>query len=299
MPTKTHEQKTLATSERETASYEAVRAELLDIHSRPDFIQFCHTHDITPHDRSTAEYANAYGAFVHDYAQHMVGQGLMDADHAALLELGGEFAGAMYAKKELVQFQRSRKPSREQRSYKRDVIMPQIIGYNRRVVDYLRDHDDVAIGQLSQMIYEQTHPMIEGEDASLLHDQLEEIMRGCNTEAKTAKLFMRVGIPFELGTVAEDARGGDLIIPVGNRRILVDLKSSLDGMTGVDREKAADAIERGKMYIVTGRDRIKLFMKFDNPRTSSLPDDTSKDIIVAAQVQRAVTEAMAVDRNRK
>lgn len=271
--------------------FDRVFDELNGVHTLPAFTQYCADYAIDPTRKQTPEYANAYAAYVEDYAHARVDEGLMDPSYAALLTMGSHFAAAAYAEGEVKAMKKNHDWSRDEKKYFHDTLMPQVITYNRQIVDYLYAHPEADTREVSRLMFATSRSMLDRDNFDDVHDRINALVKGCRTEAMTAHLFDRIGVPYDFGTVQEDARGGDLVITLNNQRILVDLKSSLDGMTGVDQEKALDAVEAGKMYYVTGHNRFKLFMKFDKGITSATTDE-SMDMAVGAQVMRACNEAM-------
>ncbi|MBP9668069.1 hypothetical protein KBD87_04705 [Candidatus Saccharibacteria bacterium] len=281
----------------DVTTLDAVASRYLEgVHYEPGFIQSCAEKGIDASDATTVEYATAFRSYVQEEIALRLEEGLLDPQLASLMQLGADFAASLHAEREAQRMLRNKRQwTRADKTHYYDTLRPQFITFNNDLSQYLYENPPTQMRDLSLFIKDSSSLMLGALDSDEVSIKISELIKGARTEAIAAHIFDQCHVPYTKGTAEEDARGGDLVIHLGESRILVDLKSSLTGLSNENTEAAADAIEQGKLYIVTGKNRFK-FLLVSPGSTAEVTISDAESLIIATQLQRACNEAMSVDK---
>ncbi len=259
-----------------------------------------------PNDPSTPEYAKALAGYAVDYCK-IYGDGFSDKTEDEIILLAGA-PNFFHLQNRIDDLEKEKRQQSNRRldkpqweEYKQ--LKKELVGYNQLLSDFIYNNPDGTMSDLNQALTEQAITSFP-KHAEQLFSTITQETRGARTEAASRRLLDIAHVPYERGTVYEDTRGGDIIIIFNNKRIKVDIKSSLDQIAKINdgyddtyEHKKAYAISKSPRGRKTADDVIAIFPGFtdrDFGDSLNLQLDSAtlqeRSNMLAAQLMRAIRE---------
>lgn len=304
--TRTHNEQASDTLERakQTTWSEATKT-VSKFTSEPLFINRLNSMGLTVADWALPEYSLALSDYAKDYCDAYGQDGIVDKKLADQIMLVASSPYFLHVQKVFSWLDKKREhgrlPDNEWETYKN--LKPHMAWYNQMLSDFAYNNPDEKLSDLNRALIEQSILSFP-KDVDSVESSIKQITRGARTEAASRKLLDLMDIEYAPGSVEDDVRGGDIILPVGDSRVKIDVKSSLDpiakirgGYEQIEKNNTMYAILKNKHDEHKSDHVIAIFPGFtDDDFGDSLSLKLSPDNIAAhaqnfaIQLQRAIHE---------
>lgn len=196
--------------------------------NEPNFIQISISGGLDPNDRSTTEYANALSLYAQDYCDTQATDIAIDQSTIDQIKLLASVPFFLHVKYMLNNYAYDKKthwlPETEMQRLR--VLKPYVIWYNQLMSDYIYDNPSGKMIDLEGALIKQALSYFPRQIDTIEGD-IQQVTRGARTEAIVRSLLDRTPLNYIPGTIDDDLRGGDLIVEYDNKRVRVDIKTSI------------------------------------------------------------------------
>jgi hypothetical protein len=278
-----------------TTSLETVQ----NFENEPLFIESLINQGIDPHNKTTLEYANALSYYAEDFCNIYADS--LDSKESEEVSLIANTPYMLHVSRDLAHYENERKVRRldeDEWTYFTQTLKPYAVWYNQKLSDYMFTNDNTKFSTINETLADSAYDSFPHKEGAV-EQQVKNITRGARTEAVGRQLLEDTDIQHAPGTPEDDLRGGDIIIIYNNKRIKVDLKSSLEsiaklrgGYDEIAKTNTAYALMHNKRDAYGSIVLFPGFTDKDLGDNCRLPERIAKQRsqLMANQLQRACIE---------
>ncbi len=196
--------------------------------SDPSFIQILVSSSLEPNDRSTTEYANALSLYGQDYCDNRSKNDTLDQNVIDQIKLLASVPFFLHVKYMLNNYAYDKKTRwlPETAMQEMRTLKPYVIWYNQLMSDYAYANPQGRMDNLEGALIKQALSYYPRQ-IDTIEEDIQQVTRGARTEAIVRSLLDRTPLNYIPGTIKDDLRGGDLIVEYDNKRVRVDIKTSI------------------------------------------------------------------------
>lgn len=226
----------------------------------PGFIRYLHENGVDIEDKTNPRYMSLYYNHIASYYQthqdlisdDALQRTLLLAEAPRIVDSDEEYTVLEQEYKHLNRLDQRMEDSRFRRYID---LKERLVIFNQRLSHYMHDHPHEKHEAITASLIMASLKHYEDDD--LVERTIKQISKGALYEAVSRQMLECINLPVRPATVKEDMNGADLVLELGDEKIFIDIKASLDEVAGTD-EGYHRIMEEKIFYAISRRDKAKI-----------------------------------------